>query len=145
MSLLKLDDLIKRGLSIVGNWLNKFVGNIYLVAVFIDHNKTLKPWVLGEIIYNSIVNNFYRNFILRISQPPVNIYEFWHEFLKTLFTSVSFVRVTRTAKVEKQNKHITSFGQKIPRLYEVISKFCDLGGRPYLLNKCSPCLCLPPV
>ena len=31
------------------------------------------------------------------------------------------------------------------KLYEVISKLCDLGGCSYLDNKCSPCLCLPAI
>ena len=31
------------------------------------------------------------------------------------------------------------------KLYEVISKLCDLGGCSYLDNKCSPSLCLPAI
>ena len=31
------------------------------------------------------------------------------------------------------------------KLYEVFAKLCDLGGHSYLDEKCSPCLCLPPV
>ena len=31
------------------------------------------------------------------------------------------------------------------KLYEVISKLCDLGGCSYLDKKCSPYLCLTPV